>query len=266
MAKIAKGPGWELRLGRYQDVFIDYEVDAIITDPPYSNMTHKGHKGGVTLASGKRSYMRASGQPDYAYNRQEITYEYWEGRDVAEFVTFWATRNKGWFVCATDDQLALIYRQLFGDEGLTTFASLPFVAKGSRVRMAGDGPSCWTVWLAVARPKALHKWGTLGGAYILPPGYAESRSNRMIGGKPLWLMQSLVRDYTRPGDLVAYPCAGAGTTLLAAVIEGRRAIGAEVDPKTFEIAVERLRKGYTPSLFTESPDDQIDLIDDSWFE
>ena len=37
--------------------------------------------------------------------------------------------------------------------------------------------------------------------------------------------------------------------LLAAVIEGRKAIGAEADPATFEKAAERLRKGYTPDFF-----------------
>jgi site-specific DNA-methyltransferase (adenine-specific) len=82
----------------------------------------------------------------------------------------------------------------------------------------------------------------------LPPGYAE---RGFVGGKPLWLMRSLVRDYTRPGDVVLDPCAGSGTTLLAAVIEGRRAIGAECDEETYESAVRRLRRGYTPVMFEE---------------
>jgi DNA modification methylase len=45
-------------------------------------------------------------------------------------------------------------------------------------------------------------------------------------------MRALVRDYSRPGDLIVDPCMGSATTILAAVIEGRRAIGAEMDPKT----------------------------------
>jgi len=61
-------------------------------------------------------------------------------------------------------------------------------------------------------------------------------------------MRAIVRDYSRPGELVCDPCAGGGTTLLAAVLEGREAIGTELDPKTFELAVARLRKGYTPSF------------------
>lgn len=49
-------------------------------------------------------------------------------------------------------------------------------------------------------------------------------------GKPSWLMRALVRDYSMPADLVCDPLAGWGSTLRAALDEGRRAIGAEIDP------------------------------------
>lgn len=49
-------------------------------------------------------------------------------------------------------------------------------------------------------------------------------------GKPPWLMRALVRDYSLPSDLVCDPVAGWGSTLRAALDEGRRAIGAEIDP------------------------------------
>jgi hypothetical protein len=42
-----------------------------------------------------------------------------------------------------------------------------------------------------------------------------------------------------------------GTTLLAAVIEGRRAIGAELDADTYAYAVRRLARGWTPTLGLE---------------
>jgi len=66
-------------------------------------------------------------------------------------------------------------------------------------------------------------------------------------------MRALIRDYSRPGDLICDPCAGGGTTLLAAAIEGRRAVGAEMDTKHYEIARKRIAKGWTPTLFSEAP-------------
>jgi site-specific DNA-methyltransferase (adenine-specific) len=54
-------------------------------------------------------------------------------------------------------------------------------------------------------------------------------------------MESLVRDYTRPGDIVCDPCCGAGTTLLAAKMLGRQYIGGDIDAAHVAIAEERLR-------------------------
>jgi DNA modification methylase len=59
--------------------------------------------------------------------------------------------------------------------------------------------------------------------------------------KPLPLMRwclGLVSD----AETVLDPFAGSGTTLVAAKLEGRQAIGIEISEKYCEIAVERLRQ------------------------
>ena len=65
-------------------------------------------------------------------------------------------------------------------------------------------------------------------------------NNGVTGAKSLDLMRAIVRDYSRPGDVIADPHTGSGTTLLAARMEGRRSIGAEMMPEHFEIARRRL--------------------------
>jgi site-specific DNA-methyltransferase (adenine-specific) len=101
----------------------------------------------------------------------------------------------------------------------------------------------------VSRPHSIAKWGTLPGAYVLPAEVGPARAKLIPGSKPLRLMRAIVRDYTRPGDLIVDPFVGSGTTLLAAAIEGRSAIGAECDLKTFALAVRRLSAGWTKDMF-----------------
>lgn len=58
---------------------------------------------------------------------------------------------------------------------------------------------------------------------------------------PYELAERLVLSTTKPGDLVCDPFAGSGTVLLAALRNGRRAMGFELSPKYTELANERLR-------------------------
>lgn len=58
--------------------------------------------------------------------------------------------------------------------------------------------------------------------------------------KPLRLMRWLVRLVTPPGGLVLDPFAGSGTTLVAAVLEGFRAAGCEIDPEYAAVTGARL--------------------------
>jgi len=58
--------------------------------------------------------------------------------------------------------------------------------------------------------------------------------------KPVALMQYLIKTYTNPGDIVLDFAMGSGTTLVAARLEGRKAIGIEISEEYCEVAVKRL--------------------------
>jgi adenine-specific DNA-methyltransferase len=60
--------------------------------------------------------------------------------------------------------------------------------------------------------------------------------------KPLGTIARLIEAYTRPGERIVDPFAGSGTTLLAARMLGRRAIGIEIEERYCEIAANRLRE------------------------
>jgi site-specific DNA-methyltransferase (adenine-specific) len=217
---------WDLRHGDWREVLADVECDALITDPPYSERTHTGHKVGCFDAHG-------------TCDRKPLEYDAWQGNDVTDFVAFFAPRTRGWFCAMTSHDLVPAWADALERLGRYVFAPLPCVHVGSRVRLSGDGPSCWSVWLVVARPsnREYQHWGTTPGAYVIRGKVDKSP---IPGGKTLRLMSGVIRDYTRPGDLVCDPCAGAGTTLLAAEMLGRNSVGAEIDADTHAMAVKRL--------------------------
>lgn len=215
----------QLLVGRWQDVLSKDEigmVDTLITDAPYSAKTHSGGREGE----------RGDGYSDDGLAPE---YLHWNEKDVDDFVAGWSSRVRGWMVGLCDHHLIGAWSTAFERHNRYVYAPVPCVIQGMTVRLAGDGPSSWTVYAVVARPRSLAKWGTLPGAYVggREPGAKGGR------GKPRWLMDALVRDYSRKGDLVCDPLAGYGTTLVSALLQYRRAIGAELDAEVVEEGFKR---------------------------
>ena len=230
----------DLRLGAWQDVLADVECDALICDPPYGARTHNGQRHERKKAPG---YGDQDGS--HLLSHRGIPYDAWTEDDVSKFCASWSPRTRGWFCAFTSHDLVPVYMAALEAQGRCTFAPLACVQHAMNVRLAGDGPSNWTTWLVVARPrrKPWSGWGTLPGAYVGPSNDVGSnsldRSKRPVaGGKPIWLMRAIIRDYSKPGQLICDPCAGGGTTLIAAEQEGRQVIGAEVDPDTHTKAMQ----------------------------
>jgi len=256
-------PTVKLRRGRYQDVYeSDYQTDALIVDAPYSSRTHKGHDDGLAAVNRFRPEDEKRKRVDnrtgavYAvgvHRRKAINFGAWTPDDVRDFVGFWAPRTRGWFVTMTDHVLAPHWEAALEASGRYVFSPITYMEPGGRVRTTGDGPAQWSCFIVAARPKtkAAMKWRALPGGYVLPPEQNDRKADDLsvVGGKSLWIMRSLVRDYSNAGDLVTDPCCGAGTTLLAALMADRSADGAEALDAHADKAIERLRRGYTRPLF-----------------
>lgn len=224
--------GVTLRMGRWQDVLADVEtVDAVITDPPYSARTHKGRRTGSEI------------------DRSSIAYAPIDAEQITSFGYVWCDRVREWIVIFGDDASAQWWREQLAAR-LYVFALVPWVKPDAAPRMSGDGPASAAEYIVAARKRVrLRRMGSRPGYYEVSTSSTRGNAERDShpGAKPLELMRALVRDYSEPGDLIVDPYAGTGTTLMAAALEGRRAIGAEVDPETFRKARERLA-GLGPSV------------------
>lgn len=224
------------------------KANLFCADAPYSEKTHAGHDNGARQANGygadtpEGAYARRHGDAQ----RRDIDYPSWDEDDVSQCVLNFEPHVNGWWCSITDDVLAPKWSNFFGHwSGLYTFAPLPWVEVGSRVRLVGDGPSNWSCWLVVGRPKRkpFSNWGTLRGAYILSAENHQNRPERITGGKSIVGMCHLIEDYSRPGDLIVDPCLGGGTTMIAARMTGRRCIGIEVNRERAELCVELMKNG-----------------------
>lgn len=232
----------DLRFGEWQTILRDDfddtlpECDAIITDPPFGARTHKVAKERKLRSDGSDTKLLA---PDYPP---------WTRDHVFDFVRAWSKPCRGWIVTMTSHDLVPHWEDAYKEAGRYCFAPLPAVMIGMSVRLRGDGPSSWSVWLVVSRPatREFTEWGTLPGAYV-GPASREANSGR---GKPGWLLRSLVADYSRKGDRIVDPMCGWGSTLLAAESLGRRALGCDGHEPTYLRAVQEIKQAHQMELFT----------------
>lgn len=90
----------------------------------------------------------------------------------------------------------------------------------------------------------------LGDVWDIP--YLNPKARERVGyptQKPVLLLERIIALVSDPGDLVLDPCCGSGTTLVAAALLGRRAIGIDRSEQAIAISKERLERPFK----TESP-------------
>ena len=89
----------------------------VITDPPYSDRTHRGHDAGSSGAG-----------------RRELGYAALTPADVWTIADAFAACADGWIVWMTDHVLAPVIEKELTGARRYTFAPLPYFAPGSRVQ------------------------------------------------------------------------------------------------------------------------------------
>lgn len=228
----------ELRCGDWRDVLADVtECDAVITDPPYSQRTEDGVRSGSTMKDQR--------------NQVGMGYHPIDEKSASRFCKHWGPRC-GWVLVCCDHITWRWFDDHMDGIGRYTFPPVVIAKHGAAPRMCADGPASQCEYIAVSRPRS----STFVGFWPGIPGWYAMQTVRhghdhcgVRGAKSIETMRAIIRDYTKPGDLIIDPFAGSGTTLIAARQEGRDCIGAEIDPETYAKAKKRIEKPYTQELF-----------------
>lgn len=205
-------------------------VDCLITDPPYQTLD-------VEVSSGTTTRL--------------VSRDQFSGKRLA------ASDGESWFSTIPPDEVVSIVLgcdRLLGDSGaryvFTDVKSglLLLPQMGCRNVLVWDKMQigmgyAWRrmhEWIGYT-PMPKHRLREKGyGDIIRVPGVKDKVHPTE---KPPEVAQKLIRNSTDVGGLVLDIFAGVGSTLVAAKIEGRRAIGIEIEERYCEIAANRLRQG-----------------------
>lgn len=228
----------------------DASVDSVITDPPYSSGGMV--RGDRTNGDLDAKYVRSTSQGNWEHftgdNRDQRGYGYWCALWLGECLRI--VKPGGAVLLFTDWRQLPSTTDALQAGGFVWRGIVPWHKPTARPALGKFTASCeYVVWGSNGPMR--QDTGCLPGFYTANP----PRQRDHMTQKPVDVMRSLVRIAPEDGTVLD-PFAGSGTTGVAAVIEGRRFIGAELTEHYASVAAERLRT----AAMRPSTADQTDIF------
>jgi DNA modification methylase len=225
-------------------------VDHVITDPPYSEHVHgKSRSGGRDLtADGHAASFNRANELGFSAMTPDV---------MASVSRWFCELSRRWVLVFSDAELTHAWREALQGAGLEHCRTGAWVKLNATPQFTGDRPGVGHEAITIAHKPGRKRWNGGGShatwthAIEMNRGGANPRLHTTQ--KPLPLMVDLVRDFTDQDETILDPFAGSGTTLVAAKLNGRKAIGIEREEKYCEIAAKRLRETEPGRLFDALP-------------
>lgn len=198
------------------------KVDAVITDPPYSEATHSNAKSNKGGGSGVKA----------------IDFKAIDFKAIDSLLDACASLCDGWVIANMDwRHIACIEFEGHAFYELIRFGV--WVKTNPMPQISADRPANGWDGIAYMYPKGRKKVWHGGGSHGNWIGPVITNGDHPTG-KPVDMIQSWVTRFTRPHEIILDPFMGSGTTGVAAVQMGRQFIGIEREPKYFDIACKRI--------------------------
>lgn len=198
------------------------KVDCVITDPPYSANTHKMAKTNKGAGHGV-SLVTFAALTDSGFD--------------AVMAACLAAAD-GWVVATCDYKHAARF-----------YESPRFVRLGAWVKpnpmpqISADRPAQGFETVLILHAGIDKKvWNRGGGSGVWT--FPVCTGSEVPTQKPLALIAAFISDFTQPGEKIADPFMGSGTTGVAAIQAGRSFVGIEQDAERFAIAVKRIEQAH----------------------
>lgn len=256
-------PVWDVRQGEALALLReldDCSVDALITDPPYSS---GGQFRGDRMQDVHTKYTRTDSstndRPEFAGdNRDQRAYAYWTAMWLAECGR--VLKQGAPIVLFTDwRQLPTTTDAIQAGGHVWRGIAVWDKTEASRPILGGfRSQSEYLVWgtNGPRNEEECARVGVVPGVLRHPNKHDDKHH---VTGKPTALMRQVVR-VCPPDGVILDPFAGSGTTLVAALVEGRRAIGFERVPEYVAIARKRCTAAERGRDYN-TPDEQLGLLE-----
>lgn len=199
-------------------------VDAIITDPPYGTAS-------------KTKIQKHGDNPSTDFNLE------WDGELPVEWLSgaLRVTVEGGALIAFTDNKEVTTLWNAMQAAGWNPLQTITWVKSNPPPQPRQDFCSGVETAIFARKPGKIHCWNGGGATVNWREFPLTSNTDRIHPTqKPLNLMAWLVRLVTPESGLVFDPFMGSGTTGVAAIKEGRRFVGCEIDATFAADAIKRI--------------------------
>ena len=229
-------------------------MDAVITDPPYSDYVHANVMRGARNRNGA---IRGEAK-DLAFDPINGVLLQNAGEHLARL-------SRRWIAVFSDVESAHRVRESLEHGGSEYIRTGAWVKIAPCPQFTGDRPASGFEAITLAHRAGRKRWNGGGSAavwrFCAHGGDKDIRIH--TAQKPLDLMLELARLFSDESETIFDPFLGSGTTAVAAKKLGRHFVGCEINPDYCKIAEKRLLElDAQPELFApqESPAVQRPLI------
>jgi site-specific DNA-methyltransferase (adenine-specific) len=214
-------------------------VDAVITDPPFSDKTHDNAKSNAGGGSGVKA----------------IDFKAIDFKAIESLLSACARLCDGWFIASMEwRHIAQLEFEPHDFYELVRFGV--WVKTNPMPQISADRPANGWEGVAYLYPRGKKKAWRGGGSHGNWIGPVVTNGDHPTG-KPIDMVLQWVERFTEAGAVVLDPFMGSGTTGAAAVLRGRSFIGVERDPRYFDIACRRIEQAHNQRpLFAHEPQPQ----------
>lgn len=249
-----------LYLANALEILPKLDADVIITDPPYSQWVHANSCLGARadLISDKHAASRA--------RNKTLGFAALTDAQRLRCAQLFSEIAVRWTLVFSDIESSHLWRTDLVRHGMDYCRTGIWHKLNSSPQFTGDRPAAAVETITIAHSRnCVKRWNGRGRhafwEHAIEMNRGGNNPRQHTTQKPLPLMNELVHLFTEPSEVVLDPFMGSGTTGVAAVRQGRKFVGVEIDSKFFDAACKRLHLAYQQrDMFIPSPTEKQESL------